>query len=130
MIAASTSLTFTLRMPPRELSPNARAHWRVKAAATKSYRLAGYLAGCRVLASERPGWVEAVAQVTFWLPDRRRRDRDNLAASLKAAFDGLVDAGILADDAGLHHAPLRLEVDARWPRVEITITPRGEQPTH
>jgi hypothetical protein len=34
-----------------------------------------------------------------------------------------VDAGILADDAGLHHAPLRLEVDARWPRVEITITP-------
>ncbi|WP_162786781.1 hypothetical protein [Janibacter anophelis] len=31
-------------------------------------------------------------------PDRRRRDEDNLFATLKPLADGLVDAGVVADD--------------------------------
>jgi crossover junction endodeoxyribonuclease RusA len=116
-------MTFTLPLPPKALSPNARVHWRPKAAAVAAYRRTAKVAGAFVPASQRPAWSEAVAQLTFYLPDRRRRDRDNLAASMKAAFDGLVDAGILADDAGLHHEPVRMEIDRERPRVEITIRP-------
>nr|WP_303769103.1 hypothetical protein [Schaalia odontolytica] len=32
-------------------------------------------------------------------PDRRRRDRHNLAPTIKAMLDGLIDAGLLPDDA-------------------------------
>jgi crossover junction endodeoxyribonuclease RusA len=116
-------MTFTLPLPPKELSPNARVHWAAKAAVTKWYRAEARVAGWRVPAGQRPGWTEAVASVVVYAPTRRRMDRDNALASLKSAFDGLVDAGILADDAGLHHAPLRLEHDKARPRVEITIEP-------
>jgi crossover junction endodeoxyribonuclease RusA len=116
-------VTFTLPLPPRELSPNARVHWAKKAKATRDYRYDAKVEGWRVVpASQRPGWTEAIATTVVFAPNRRRRDRDNLLASLKSAFDGLVDAGILADDAGLHHAPLRIEYDKDDPRVEITVT--------
>jgi crossover junction endodeoxyribonuclease RusA len=116
-------MTFTLPLPPRELSPNARVHWRRKATVTAAYRShAKHVAWSVTPASQRPGWTEARAEIVVYAPDRRRRDRDNLMASLKAAWDGLVDAGILADDSGLHFAPLRLEWDKDAPRVEITLT--------
>jgi len=35
--------TVTLRLPPKELSPNARVHWKKKATATRQYREAAYL---------------------------------------------------------------------------------------
>jgi crossover junction endodeoxyribonuclease RusA len=116
-------MTFTLPLPPKALSPNARVHWRPKARAIAEYRAAACLAGWEIPARLRPTWAEATAQLTFYFRTKRRRDRDNLAASMKAAFDGLVDAGILADDAGLHHEPVRMEIDRERPRVEITIRP-------
>lgn len=36
--------------------------------------------------------------MTYLPPDKRRRDSDNLVATLKAVCDGLVDAGVVADD--------------------------------
>jgi crossover junction endodeoxyribonuclease RusA len=115
-------VTFTLPLPPRSLSPNARQHYMAKARDTKEYRTRAKVEGWKIPASNRPGWTEAIATTVVFAPNRRRRDRDNLLASLKSAFDGLVDAGILADDAGLHHAPLRIEYDKDDPRVEITVT--------
>ncbi len=49
----------------------------------------------------------ATAGVTLhWLiPDRRRRDADNLAPTLKACGDALVAAGVLPDD-GWQHVPI------------------------
>jgi Holliday junction resolvase RusA-like endonuclease len=82
-----------------------------------------------VPASQRPAWVEATARVVFYAKDARRRDRDNILASMKPAFDGLVDAGILADDEGLTHAPVRIEIDRKNPRVEITIEPIDAHPS-
>ena len=42
-------------------------------------------------------------------------------ASLKATFDGLVDAGLLHDDSALTHLPLVFLVDAKNPRVELLL---------
>ena len=44
-----------------------------------------------------------------------------MQASLKAAYDGLVDAHLLADDSGITHLPAFVAKDAKQPRVEITV---------
>ena len=114
-------MRIVLGLPPRELSPNARVHWAKKARAAKAYRMVAFIAARNVPGWMRPRWELAEAQATFYLPDARRRDGDNLSASLKAAWDGIVDAEILADDCGLKiHSPL-LCIDRARPRVEIEI---------
>jgi Holliday junction resolvase RusA-like endonuclease len=114
-----SSMVIVLPLPPRELSPNARPHWAVKARAVRCYREAAYLSA---LAS-RPGRPLQAAKVTacFFFRDRRRRDRDNLLASLKPAFDGIADARVVTNDAGLIHMPVEQCVDRRDPRVEIVV---------
>ena len=37
-------------------------------------------------------------------------------------WDGIADAGVVADDVGLTHEPVQMLVDRKNPRVEITIT--------
>jgi Holliday junction resolvase RusA-like endonuclease len=44
-----------------------------------------------------------------------------MLSSLKAAFDGLADAGLIADDSGLTHLPVIVKVDKLNPRVELHI---------
>ena len=119
-------LTVTLRLPDLALSPNARVHWAQKAAATRAYRTLAHVRGLEALGNvdHLPRWKRATARAIFYVPDRRRRDRDNLLASLKAAFDGFVDAGILEDDAGLTHLPVVIQVDQDNPRVEIRLSPQ------
>ena len=95
-------ITISLPFPPRELSPNSRAPWRAKAQETAAYRRqAGWLARMAMVAKE-PGTFPltppVTATVTFTLKNRRRRDLDNLLASIKAVWDGIVDAGLLKDD--------------------------------
>ena len=64
-----------------------------------------------------------VARVTskFFFRDRRRRDRDNLLASLKPAFDGIADARVVTNDSGMIHMPVEQYVDRPDPRVEIMV---------
>ena len=103
MPSARVSVELDLPMPPRELSPNYRGHFYEIASIRKKYRQ-----DCQVLAQNMmqfgkeyplaPLAPPVVAEVTFTFPDRRRRDQDNVLASLKACWDGLVDAGLLADD--------------------------------
>ena len=87
-------IVIELPLPPACLHPNARPHWRAKAAATKRARWAAKL----VAASVRPAvpLVRAGYELNFRLP--RKRDEDNLIAWCKAYFDGLKDGGVLADD--------------------------------
>ena len=106
-----------LPLPDRRLSPNARVCWQAKARSVKAYRAFTFS-----LAQRYPrAWKSAEAQATFYFGDRRRRDRDNLLASLKAAFDGIAAAGVVEDDADLTHLPVRIEVDRENPRVEIIL---------
>jgi len=113
------ALVVTLPLPPRVLSPNARPHWAAKARAVRQYRETACL--CALV--ERPGRPMQAARVTcrFFFRDRRRRDRDNLLASLKPAFDGIADAGVVTNDSGMIHMPVEQCVDRVRPRVEIVV---------
>ena len=112
-------LVIVLPLPPRELSPNARPHWGAKGRAVRRYRETAYLSSL----AGRPGRPMQAAKVTarFFFRTRRRRDRDNLLASLKAAFDGIADARVVANDAGMIHMPVEQYVDRIDPRVEIVV---------
>lgn len=78
------------------INANARLHWTKRSQQTRNIRTAAtvcaravsvpHLARAHVIAEYRP-------------PDRRKRDVHNLFPSAKAAVDGLVDAGVLADDS-------------------------------
>jgi Holliday junction resolvase RusA-like endonuclease len=106
-----------LPLPDRRLSPNSRVCWQAKARSVKAYRAFSFS-----LAQRYPSrWKAASAEATFYFRDKRRRDRDNLLASLKAAFDGIAAAGVVEDDADLTHLPVRVEVDRENPRVEIIL---------
>ena len=87
-----------LPWPPKELQPNARVHWAVKAKATKKYK-----ADC--LKSLLPhGQIKSrdYFNITMYPPDNRRRDWDNMVASIKAAIDAIsIAVGI--DDSKLHY---------------------------
>lgn len=96
-----------LPWPPAVLSPNARAHWARRASAAKKYRADAHLLsqamGCRALDCET-----LTAEITFYPPDRRRRDTDNLLAQIKSGLDGIADAtGV--DDSNWHYGIARDE---------------------
>ena len=91
------SREWTLRVgeytkPP--LSLNDRMHWRKKASITKTVRFnVGAVAAYAV-----PAVSAAIVELHYVPRDARRRDRDNLVATLKPCMDGLVDAGVIPDD--------------------------------
>ena len=60
-------------------------------------------------------------QITFFFPDKRKRDYDNY---LKMLLDGIAAAGIIADDNFNVIQTLKIcgEVDKNEPRIEIEIT--------
>lgn len=117
--------TLILPLPDPCLSPNARVHWAKKGRAVKELRRCASLVALAEMTAARvkpPRWKTATVQVTAYYPVKRRRDKDNLVASLKAAFDGLVDAGMLEDDDGLTHLPTVIDIDAMNPRVVMVVT--------
>ena len=120
-------IVLVLPLPKPALSPNSRKHWRTRARATRRYRIAAYATVVEA-GGQNLWWSRAVAQATFYWPDRRRRDVANAEASLKAAWDGFVDAGLIPDDRAevLTHEPTRFELDRRRPRVEIRIVKLGD----
>jgi len=118
------SIVVVLPLPPRVLSPNcavATPGGRFKkAAAAKRYRR---LAREATEAERLTPWIKASVTPRFFFPTKRRRDEDNAIASLKAAYDGIVDAGLLPDDDHTHMQRERPEfgIDCDHPRVELWI---------
>ncbi len=83
--------TVQLDWPSRTLHPNARKHWRELAKAKKQARsIAHWDAisnGVRTI-EPRP----LLVAMTFYCPDKRKRDLDGLISSMKASLDGIADA--------------------------------------
>lgn len=79
--------------PP--LSLNDREHWAPQAKKKKAVREASALLA-RQAGIPRLG--TAKVRLVWLVSDRRRRDRENITATLKPAIDGLVDAGVVEDD--------------------------------
>lgn len=83
-------MNIVLPWPPSQLNPNRSKHWSLVAPFKKKYRAAcGWQAvaqGAKKLQAER-----LTVHLTFYPPDRRPRDADNMLASMKSGLDGLAD---------------------------------------
>lgn len=118
------SVTIRLPLPSRELSPNGRFHWRSSARAKKFARLTAKYATEAQAGFARAGgeMAKATCEARFYFKQDRRRDRDNLLASLKAYFDGVADAGLVRNDSDMTYLPVVVAIDRTNPRVELHIT--------
>ena len=83
-----------LPWPHRWLSPNARKHYRVTAPIKADARKdAAWLTKAASIPKPLPFIGPRLPVcVTFYPPDKRHRDDDNMIASFKAARDGIADA--------------------------------------
>jgi crossover junction endodeoxyribonuclease RusA len=101
-----TTYTITVRLPKgaKYMSANDRPNRWAKAAQTKIWREAAYLAVCEwgytplFMAMSHPVHITA----TVHIADKRRREVSNYFPTFKACIDGFVDAGVLADDSDAH----------------------------
>lgn len=112
-----------LPWPPRALSPNARVHWAVKHKASKRQRRDAELLARRA-GYDRIDWPETgrlCVWVTGYPMDRRRRDADNMLASIKHALDGIAEV-MGVDDSRFVPKPYVSELTRRPPVVRIVVT--------
>lgn len=116
------SLTIRLPyLPPREFSGNFRGHWTARYQAGEKVKN-DVIALVREQTAKSPCLKRAVVKIDWGLPDRRRRDRDNLLAATKPMLDGLVAANVIEDDS-VRHINLRLSwfTSPRNPVCRITV---------
>ncbi|WP_417834728.1 RusA family crossover junction endodeoxyribonuclease [Thalassospira xiamenensis] len=86
-----------LPWPPKELNPNARLHHHALARAKAAYKAA---CGWEMKAQGVKKLSASALHVslTFYPPDRRHRDLDNMLSSMKAGLDAL-SAAVGVDDS-------------------------------
>ena len=89
------------QLPNPELSPNKRHHYMYLAPHKFIARAWAKDLVCQQGEPETP-YDLAHITITWVAGDKRRRDPDNLFASMKSYIDGLVDAGLIADDSAMH----------------------------
>lgn len=118
------SLTITLPLPDPTLNGHAKGHWRAKRGPTRLAKEAAQLAAIAALGGRQsPNWPRAVLSIAVYYADNARRDVLNTVNALKAAIDGIVDAGILADDRWqvMRIGAIDADIDRENPRVELTV---------
>jgi len=89
------------QLPDPDLNPNKRLHYMKLASAKRDAREMAKAFACEQVRPTTP-FDKAHITVTWVAGDKRRRDPDNLFASMKSYIDGLVDAGLIADDSAMH----------------------------
>lgn len=98
-----------LPWPARDLHPNARVHWAVRAKAAKAARLnAAWSAKAAGFGRMEAEAIQAT--VIFTPPDNRNRDEDGMLTSCKAYLDGI------ADVIGVDDSKWRLSIRRETPR--------------
>ncbi len=80
-----------LPWPPKELSPNSRAHWRKRHAAAKMMRRSAHILGMEAKL-RAPADGDIIIHLTLHPPVKRGHDRDNGLARCKSLLDGIADA--------------------------------------
>ena len=116
-------MIITVPWPDKRLSPNARLHWRQRVGPKQAARIAAGWAvvAARVHSGGLPPEGPIAITITFYAPDRRRRDMDNLIASMKAAQDGIADA--LGVDDHRFEPTYRMGEPCKRGRVEVQLLP-------
>ena len=121
------SVPLTWISPP--LSLNDRDHWRAHA---RKVAVARDEARWAIRAARLPALPAAAVFLNWRLPNNRRRDLDNLAASLKPAIDALVDEGVLPDDDWRHVVTSGCRITPPEPNTPasmwLTVTPKEPHP--
>jgi len=121
------SAIIVLPLPPRVLSPNvAQATIRgrfAKASATAKFRRLAKEA-MEAEEIESAPWLKVEVASAFYYKRRGRHDDENAMVSIKPAYDGIVDAGLVEDDDSEHmrKLPPSFRVDRDNPRVVLTVT--------
>lgn len=121
-LAPATGHRLVLPAAGAWITANQRHHWRRTAALVKIWRgRASWEAkrlGVPTLVAAR-----VIAELQF--RDRRRRDPANWAPTAKAALDGLVDAGVFADDDATRVVgpDMRLGETAKEPALILHLVP-------
>jgi crossover junction endodeoxyribonuclease RusA len=115
-------ISVDLAWPPRELHPNGRWHWAVKAKAAKKARATAHNtileAGIRKGDPDLPQSLKVTA--IFFPPNNRKHDIDGCFSAMKASFDGIADAlGI--DDSKWQFGPPRKEGPVKGGCVRIEL---------
>jgi len=88
-------------LPDPDLNPNKRHHWTHLAKA-KSAAKDEAIALVREQGKPVTPYAKAHIIITWLSKDKRRRDPDNLFASMKPYIDGLVEAELIADDSAMN----------------------------
>lgn len=80
-----------LPWPPKILNPNHKTHWGNKSKAAKKYR---HDCAILTLMARIPVILDGdfKLSITFYPPDKRHRDDDNIIAAFKSGRDGVADA--------------------------------------
>lgn len=135
MLMTPESITIVLPLPGPLLSPNhavstIRGRF-AKAAAVRRYRRRAREAVEAEHIETAPWPAMSVAAAFFWKTNRKR-DEDNAMGSLKSAYDGIVDAGLVIDDdyKHMHRKIPTFSVDRNWPRVMLTIQRENSDDFH
>lgn len=118
-------MVITLPWPDKRLSPNARLHWRAKVGPKQAAKIhAGWATVSAMGFHEVHARLSAddaaiPMTITFYPPDRRRRDDDNMIGGFKAARDGI--AGALGVDDRRFRPQYKFAGPSKPGRVEVTI---------
>jgi hypothetical protein len=109
-------------LPP---TPNSlrRANWHQRADQTRYWRDLAHWAALEVM-ELHPGTYpihSAAVRVVIVAPTKARRDPDNALASIKGHLDGIVGAGLLADDSFAVIRSLTVALERGEPGVRIEI---------
>lgn len=125
-LCSARSITITLPLPHKALSPNGRPHWRTLAGAKKKAKLAGYLATIAAGGQDLQ-WAAASIEPTFIVKSKRYADadHDNRIASCKAFCDGIAAAGLVVNDRVFRWREVRHDVDKNDPRLVLVVTNTG-----
>jgi crossover junction endodeoxyribonuclease RusA len=115
----TAAMTVRFSQPADTLTMNHRWHWSRRSVVTRCWRSAAMFAAVAQLgagpsARRRP---PCMVRVTFPVAVDRRRDPHNMAPTVKAIVDGLVDAGVWPDDTDTWVIVL----DPRFAKVARTV---------
>lgn len=113
-------ITIILDWPARELSPNARTHYQVKAKFVKFHRELAYIETRNVMPE---GWTpkRVDLSVIFYPPDKAHRDLDNCYSMCKSFQDGIFQA-LGMDDSSIEMVELRFGTPRKLGCVTFTLS--------
>jgi Holliday junction resolvase RusA-like endonuclease len=123
---SSEEVVIVLPLPKKVLSPNcpvATAGGRfAKAAATKKYKARTVQEIEQQFIDTLP-WGRVEISSEFYHKIKRDRDTDNAMGMLKAVYDGIVVAGVVAKDTPefMERRQPTFHIDKKFPRVVLTL---------